>query len=90
MTGVCNHPKSKYENLAVFTQPGSDYELLDLEELIQKLSSSEVYVSKTPRDESAETKEQTNSATNSEIHGQHGRGRGSSQGRGHGGDRGAY
>ena len=99
MTGVRCHPKGKYETLALIIQSGSDYDRLDLDELIQKLSSSDVYVNKKPRVESAETKEQANRATvattTTERRDQHGgrgqgRGRGRSQGRGRGGGRGAY
>ena len=99
MTGVRSHPKNKYETLALITQSGSDYDRLDLDELIQKLSSSDVYVNKKPRVESAETKEQANRATvattTTERRDQHGgrgqgRGRGRSQGRGRGAGRGAY
>jgi hypothetical protein len=42
MTAIRNHPKGKYETLALITQSSNDYEQLDLDQLIKKLSSSDV------------------------------------------------
>jgi hypothetical protein len=99
MTGIRMHPKQKYQTLALVTQSNSDYEQLSLDELIKKLSSSDVYVNKAPKNasEPAGTTEQANSAaapsTERRDRGRQddrgrGRGRGRSQGRGRGAGRG--